>query len=186
VFQHVVVGARRLVAIGGSAGAIEAMRQVVRALPPSLPAAIAVVLHTGSGNPAGAIRSAANLPVFARTDGAERLPGRMFDALPRAAIAAAVADRCCLRRRSARRSPTGRPGYGPETLDRAQSDGLEGALWTAVRVLRERLALDRRMSRLSGDRGLDGLAERYASRAARGAEQASQVEALLREVPPDA
>jgi two-component system, chemotaxis family, protein-glutamate methylesterase/glutaminase len=70
---HEQTGARRdLVVIGASAGGVEVLRQVVRDLPPDLPAAVCIVLHIAPGSPsmlASILGRVGNLPCRPARDG---------------------------------------------------------------------------------------------------------------------
>jgi two-component system chemotaxis response regulator CheB len=52
-------------------------------------------------------------------------------------------------------------GYGAETLVAVQSDGVEKALWTALRALEESAALRRRMAGQARERGMARIAASY-------------------------
>jgi len=72
---------RDFVGIGGSLGAVDALRQLCRELPADLPAAILVVVHTHAGGPnylADSIGSASALPVGTASDGEPVRPGRVY------------------------------------------------------------------------------------------------------------
>jgi two-component system chemotaxis response regulator CheB len=71
----------RVVVIGGSSGAIEALTAVVSHLPPDLPAPICAVIHIGSDSP-GVIplllARAGRLPAVLATDGAKLRNGHIY------------------------------------------------------------------------------------------------------------
>lgn len=78
---------RDLVVIGGSAGGIEALREVLRDLPTDFPAAVLVVLHTaGRGEKqshlARILGRATRLPVSHPADGERIEPGHIYVAPP--------------------------------------------------------------------------------------------------------
>ena len=56
-------------------------------------------------------------------------------------------------------------GFTPESLLAEQSDRLENALWTAVRVLQERSALHRKLAESCEGRGMTATSQRYLERA---------------------
>jgi two-component system chemotaxis response regulator CheB len=56
-------------------------------------------------------------------------------------------------------------GFNGESLVAAQSDELEGALWTALRALKESAALRRRMAAHARARGMAAIAEAYEEQA---------------------
>jgi two-component system chemotaxis response regulator CheB len=66
-----------------------------------------------------------------------------------------------------------------ESLSDGQHDGVEVALWTAVRTLEEHAELHRRLCENANDRGLDTIALGYARRARNAEEQANTIRALL-------
>jgi two-component system, chemotaxis family, protein-glutamate methylesterase/glutaminase len=75
----------RLVAIGGSAGSIEALQRVVRTLPSSFPAAIVVVVHlptTASSRLPEILTRAGSLPAHHVLDGEPLQAGRIHVAPP--------------------------------------------------------------------------------------------------------
>jgi two-component system, chemotaxis family, protein-glutamate methylesterase/glutaminase len=75
---------RDIVAIGGSAGAIDVLREIVADLPADLPAAILVVIHVGSGPsilPA-ILNEAGSLPARFASDGERIEHGRIYVAPP--------------------------------------------------------------------------------------------------------
>jgi two-component system chemotaxis response regulator CheB len=74
-------------------------------------------------------------------------------------------------------------GYTAESLANGQHDGIEVALWTAVRTLEEHAQLHRRLRDDANDRGLEAIARGYAERARSVEEQANSVRALLMREP---
>ncbi|HEX4804509.1 MAG TPA: chemotaxis protein CheB [Conexibacter sp.] len=74
-----------LVAVGASAGGVEALRAVVAALPPGFPAAVLVVLHVaqeGTSVLADILARAGALPAGNARDGEPLLRGRVYVAPP--------------------------------------------------------------------------------------------------------
>jgi len=74
-----------IIVIGGSAGAVQAVMDIARALPANIPAAVFVVIHTApssSGFLAELIDRASALIVVAAADGQEITPGRIYVAPP--------------------------------------------------------------------------------------------------------
>jgi two-component system, chemotaxis family, protein-glutamate methylesterase/glutaminase len=72
---------RNVIVIGGSAGGIEVLLEVLRELPPSFPAAIAVVLHRsphGSGHLASVLGRRSALPVSDAEAGMPFTQGRIY------------------------------------------------------------------------------------------------------------
>jgi len=72
---------RDLVVIGGSAGGVAALASLLRSLPPSLPAAVVVVLHrpaVGSGNLRGVLDRASALPVVDAAHDDALSPGKVY------------------------------------------------------------------------------------------------------------
>ncbi len=71
---------RDVVAIGGSAGALEVLRQVVADLPADLPAAVLVVTHIGNGSSIlpTLLNQAGRLPAKFATDGERIEQGRIY------------------------------------------------------------------------------------------------------------
>lgn len=70
-----------LIVIGGSAGALPALIELVRELPPNLSAAVCVVLHTSAGSPGllpQIVGRKTALPCVYAEDGDEILPGTIF------------------------------------------------------------------------------------------------------------
>lgn len=55
--------------------------------------------------------------------------------------------------------------FSPESLDNAQQEALEAALWAALRALEERISLSRRISQRLRDSGLQGGAARFNAQA---------------------
>ncbi len=55
--------------------------------------------------------------------------------------------------------------FSPDSLAHAQEEGVEAALWAALRALEERIALSRRLARRLRDRGLEAGARRHETQA---------------------
>lgn len=70
--------------------------------------------------------------------------------------------------------------YSPESLADAQAEGVEAALWAAVRALEDRQALLERMARQLAARGNPRSARSFRRRAREAAEQADVVRGALR------
>ena len=73
------------VVVGGSAGAFGALKEILRDLPPELPAAVFVTLHTAVGEPsraAGLLEAHSTLPVREARDGQAVEPGTVTIAPP--------------------------------------------------------------------------------------------------------
>jgi two-component system chemotaxis response regulator CheB len=78
-------GPRALVVIGASAGGVDALQEVVEALPPDLPAAVCVVLHLAPGSASALpeiLARAGRLPVEPATDGQPLREGHVYVAPP--------------------------------------------------------------------------------------------------------
>lgn len=76
---------RDVIVIGGSAGAVPALKELVRALPADLPAALFVALHVAPDAPGllpEILRRLETLPSAMAQDGDEVLPGRILVAPP--------------------------------------------------------------------------------------------------------
>lgn len=76
---------RDIIVIGGSAGAIEALRRLVGTLPADLPASLFVVVHIPASGPsvlAAILDAAGPLRAEIATDGAPFVPGRIYVAPP--------------------------------------------------------------------------------------------------------
>ena len=71
--------------------------------------------------------------------------------------------------------------YSPESLMAKQTDGLETALWAAMRALQENAALARRMERRARQNGGDGISERYHKRAEDAEKHATLLRTLLQQ-----
>ncbi len=70
-----------IVVIGGSAGALEALREALEGLPARLPAAVFIVIHTGATVPSvlsDILNRASLLPVVFAGDGEPIRPGRVY------------------------------------------------------------------------------------------------------------
>jgi two-component system, chemotaxis family, protein-glutamate methylesterase/glutaminase len=77
--------AERLIAIGASAGGVEALTRLVAELPADLPAAVVVVLHVSPDHPsrlAHILAKAGLLPAMEARDGDLLQPGRILVAAP--------------------------------------------------------------------------------------------------------
>ncbi len=75
----------RIIAIGTSAGGVEALQHVVRALPADLPAAVLVVMHMGADSPGllpAILGRLSALPVSHPVDGQQLVKGRIYVAPP--------------------------------------------------------------------------------------------------------
>jgi two-component system chemotaxis response regulator CheB len=70
--------------------------------------------------------------------------------------------------------------YSSETLADAQAEGVEAAMWAAVRVLQDRQALLERMARQARSRGNMRAARSFGARAVEAERQAEQVRGALR------
>lgn len=76
-------GVRDIVTIGGSAGALEALKTILQGLKPDLPAALFVVLHIGeSSQLTRVLASVSALPVSAAQTGQRIRLGRVYVAVP--------------------------------------------------------------------------------------------------------
>src|SRR5262249_21512581 len=72
---------RDLFVVGGSAGGLEALVEILRDLPADLPATVAVVIHRSpefASQPAGVIDPAVALPVSEPKDGERLEPSRVY------------------------------------------------------------------------------------------------------------
>jgi two-component system chemotaxis response regulator CheB len=69
--------------------------------------------------------------------------------------------------------------YSPDTLIDLQADDVEGALWTAIRVLADRSVLLQRMAQQAQDRGQGRSARRFRQRAESATQQAEIVRQAL-------
>jgi two-component system chemotaxis response regulator CheB len=69
--------------------------------------------------------------------------------------------------------------YSPETLAAEQSQAVEGALWTALRALEERVALSRRLAYRMGEQNQSRLARRYTEQADDAEQHAKVIRQLL-------
>ncbi len=80
-----VDGKLNVVAVGASAGGVEALSLFAAGLPPELPCAVVVVLHMSTGVPSVLARILDRngpLPAVAATDGAPLTPGTIYVAVP--------------------------------------------------------------------------------------------------------
>lgn len=74
-----------IIAIGGSAGSIAALVQLVQGFPPDLPAAVFIVVHTSPNFPSllpEILQNSGPLPAVHAEDGAPIEPGRIYVAPP--------------------------------------------------------------------------------------------------------
>ncbi|MBY0495013.1 MAG: chemotaxis protein CheB [Cyanobacteria bacterium] len=69
--------------------------------------------------------------------------------------------------------------YTPEALDAGHREVVEGALWSAVRVLEEHSDLRRRMSKRAQERGLSAVSAGFAESAEESDRQAATIRQLL-------
>jgi two-component system, chemotaxis family, protein-glutamate methylesterase/glutaminase len=76
--------------------------------------------------------------------------------------------------------------YSPSSLNVAQGTEVERALWTALRMFRDRAALLRRMAEQAGGRGQGRFAESLRNRATEADEHGDSVMAVLQESTPTA
>jgi two-component system chemotaxis response regulator CheB len=77
-------------------------------------------------------------------------------------------------------------GYTAESLQAEQSNGLEAALWTALRALEENAALRRRMAERAGRGRVKDIADRYLKQAEEAEARAAVVRKALVSEPGDA
>ena len=70
-------------------------------------------------------------------------------------------------------------GFNVQSLVAAHADGLETALWSAVRALEESAALRHRMAEHARERGMTAIADRYAEHAAEAEARAQSVRRIL-------
>ena len=69
--------------------------------------------------------------------------------------------------------------YAPENLEAGQRDVIDGALWSAVRVLEEHVELKTRMSNRAAESGLTVVSEGFAEGARDARRQAERIRAVL-------
>jgi len=69
--------------------------------------------------------------------------------------------------------------FSVESMRDGYSDSIEGALWSAVRILEESAALERRLADQAVGRGDDVVAERFRDAAMGRAEQARTIRDML-------
>jgi two-component system chemotaxis response regulator CheB len=69
--------------------------------------------------------------------------------------------------------------YAPDNLEEGQRDVIDGALWSAVRVLEEHASLKRRMAERAAAGGLMTVSEGFAQGARDAHEQAQRIRAVL-------
>lgn len=69
--------------------------------------------------------------------------------------------------------------YAPENLDEGQREAIDGALWSAVRVLEEHAALKMRMADRASEGGLTTVSAGFAEGARDAHEQAQRIRAVL-------
>src|SRR5437588_12097239 len=71
---------RDVIAIGGSLGAVAALRRLCADLPSYLPAALFIIVHVGQhvSDLAGGLQSGSALPVISAHDGAQVEPGKIY------------------------------------------------------------------------------------------------------------
>jgi two-component system chemotaxis response regulator CheB len=69
--------------------------------------------------------------------------------------------------------------YAPDALDHEQSDAVDGALWSAVRVLEEQAELKSRMAQRADSNGLAAVADGFNEGAREAREQALEIRAVL-------
>jgi two-component system chemotaxis response regulator CheB len=74
-------GVERVIAIGGSAGAIGALKTLCDSLPPDIPAAVCIVIHVGARGRnllADALQKRCPIPIETAVDGQRLEPGRAY------------------------------------------------------------------------------------------------------------
>jgi two-component system chemotaxis response regulator CheB len=69
--------------------------------------------------------------------------------------------------------------YAGESLDAGQRDAIDGALWTAVRVLEEHADLKARLARRAADRGMDVIAASFAQGSLDARSQAERIRSIM-------
>jgi two-component system chemotaxis response regulator CheB len=69
--------------------------------------------------------------------------------------------------------------FSPESMRDGYTDSVEGALWTAVRILEESAALERKLSAYAAARGDDLTADRFTDAALGREEQAAMIRNML-------
>jgi two-component system chemotaxis response regulator CheB len=69
--------------------------------------------------------------------------------------------------------------YSVESLLASQTDGLEGALWSAMRALEEKASLTRRLADRATEQEQHGAATRFAEQSAAAEEHASTIRSVL-------
>jgi two-component system chemotaxis response regulator CheB len=69
--------------------------------------------------------------------------------------------------------------YAPENLEAGQRDAIDGALWSAVRVLEEHVELKTRMSNRAAESGLTVVSKGFAEGAREARRQAQRIRAVL-------
>lgn len=72
---------RQIIAIGGSAGSIEVIRQICRALPAEFPATVLIAVHVTPGSQnllAGILESGGSLPASTAVEGEQVQPGHAY------------------------------------------------------------------------------------------------------------
>lgn len=85
VMERTATPAEGVVAIGASAGGIEALCELAAGMPPDFPFAVMIVIHMGRGAPsllAQIVARSGPLPAVAAVDGAVLEAGRIYAAVP--------------------------------------------------------------------------------------------------------
>jgi two-component system chemotaxis response regulator CheB len=104
---------REIIAIGGSAGSIEVIRQICRPLPPDLPASVLIAVHVGANNQnllAGILDAGGPLHASTAVDGEPLREGHIYVA---PADRHLVADDRCIRLGRGPRENMSRPAIDP-------------------------------------------------------------------------